>query len=239
MVYVPCVLSGPVVRVVSVYQEVHPDVEVRTKVEMSARLLTQVGEHQGGPAAVITTGDVEMRRLAEAGAIAAEEVRTFAVNDYALAVVVPAEDDALEGLADLALAEGGPVLIESPSDSTMGDRTEEALKQMGLWRDVAPKVVRPDASVMVLSQLLDGDADAVVVFEDCLFGEEGSGGSPPRTIRILGRLPEDTYTAIPYQVAALQNTQQVEVAQDFVSFLSSAEGRQALSSVGLTPSDQP
>lgn len=235
-VNVPCVLSGPLQKVVAAYESARPGVAVTTEVDKPLSLLARVQAEPEGPAVVITMGDVEMEYLAEHGAVEASAVRTIARNTYPLAVVAPAEGVAeLDDLDDLALPAVRRIYIEDPSQSSLGDRAERAMRSLGLWEAIAPKILRPDPNAMVLGEMLAGKADAAVVFEDCLFAEAGVEGSPPATVKVVGKLPEEAYRPIPYQAAVLRGAPQPEVAKDFLDFLTSAEGREALRGAGLSP----
>lgn len=235
-VNVPCVLSAPIQGVVAAYESAHPGVAVTTEVDKPLGLLARAQAQPEGPAVVITMGDVEMGYLAEHGAVEASAVRTIAWNTYPLAVVAPAASEAeLDDLTDLALPAVRRIYIEDPSQSSLGDRAERAMRSLGLWEAIEPKILRPDPNAMVLGEMLAGKADAAVVFEDCLFAEAGVEGSPPATVKVVGELPEEAYQAIPYQAAALRGAPQPEAARDFLDFLTSAEGREALRGAGLSP----
>jgi len=236
-VYVPCVLSGALQGVISAYQEMHRGTEVVTQVDKPQAVLARAQEVQQGPAAVITMGEVEMAVLVKGGVVAAEEMHAFAVNTYPLAVVVPAEaGDDVRQLTDLAGPRVERVYLEDPHRSTSAQRARQALEKLGLWEDVSGKVVRPAPDAMVLAELLAGKADAAIVFEDCLLGETAEG-KPPSTISIVGELPEETHSPIMYYAAALRSAPNAPTARQFVGFLTSYQGKQALRRAGLTPVD--
>jgi molybdate transport system substrate-binding protein len=238
MVYLPCVIAEPMAEVVATYAAAHPEVDVATDTDKPLSLVGRAERGHEGPAAIVTMGDVEMRWLVNEGAVEAADVRTIAINSYPLVVVAAAEGaPGAEGLADLAGPTVKRIYVEDPGQSTLGDRTVQGLKQLGLWDDVVPKVVRPDPNAMVLSELIAGKADAAVVFRDCLFGEGDSERSIPKTIRVIGEIPDGTYPRIPYQAAALRGTAHPEAARQFVEFLASPEGRYALESAGLKSSE--
>jgi molybdate transport system substrate-binding protein len=222
--------------VLTAYETAHPHVEMTMATDKPMAMLAQAGESQEGPAAVVTMGDVEMRWLASAGAVTASDVRTIAVNTYPL-VVVAAADGAVgvEDLADLAGDGVVKILLEDSAQSSLGDRAERGLKQLGLWEEVAPKVVRPKPDDMLLANVVDGEADAAVLFRDCLSGDGDATGSVPKTLRVIAEIPADTYSPIPYQAAALRSASGTEVADAFVEFLVSREGKTALAAAGMVP----
>ena len=234
----PCVLSGPLQKVAAAYQDSYPQVRVTTQIEKPLPLLSRALASSQAPAVVITAGEVEMNYLAQAGAVGQGQVRAFAVNTFPLTVIAPSQaKQPLGSLRDLARAQR--VFLEDPSRSTLGARAEQAFRRLGLWEEIAPKIVALDPEAMVLSELAAGKADAAVVFRDCLFAEGGSGGSPPRTIRIIADLPQDSYPPIHYQAAPLKAAPPSPAAPDFVAFLTSPEGIAALKAAGLAPAARP
>jgi len=218
-------------RVVAAYEESHPGVRIDTATDKPLAMLGSVQE-ESEPGVVITMGEVEMDSLIASGAVDQAQVVPIAANTYQLAVMVPAENEELQQLSDLSGPEAKRVAIEDPKVSTLGNRAEEAFRKLNLWDQIAPKVVRFDPTKNLLSQLLEGAADAAVVFQDCLFAE---GGSPPRTVRLIGALPPDSHAPITYQAAPLRRAQASEQAAAFVTWLAGAEGKKALQEAGLTP----
>ena len=221
-------------KVVGAYEQTEPGAAVSTRVDKPMAMLEAVPEARENAGVVITLGAREMEALAAAGAVSAEEVKAFAVNTYPIVVVAAA--DAIPGVTDvsgLASPEVKAVAIEDPARSTLGDRAQRALEGIGLWDAVEPKVVRLEPDAMVLGELMDGRADAAVIFRDCLFGE--SGGNPPKTIRIVGEIPQDDLPPILYQAAVVRGTPNGEVAREFVEFLVSPEVRPTLEAAGLRP----
>lgn len=239
-VYIPCVIAGPMGEVIAAYGATHTEVEIRTDTDKPLALVGRVEEQLAGPAAIVTMGDVEMNWLVGAGAVDAADVCTIAVNTYPLVVVAAAQGASEVGaLRDLAGPGLKRILVEDPARSSLGDRTGRAFKQLGLWEEIAPKIARPNPKTMVLGELVAGKADAAVVFRDCLFGEGDFERSVPKTIRIIGELPDGAYPPIFYQAAPLRGKAHPEAARAFVQFLVSPEGRRALQDSGLALAELP
>ena len=236
LLHVPCVISAPMVQVAAAYMKSHPGVEIRTETEKPLALLAEAGSEGAAGSAIITMGDREMEWLVSAGAVEAADVRTIAINTYPLAVIAAAEGaPGADELSDLAGPAVKRIYIEDPARSSLGDRAVQALQQLGLWDDVAAKVVRPDPNAMVLGEVIAGKADAAVIFEDCIFAEGSTGRSVPKTLRVIGRISADTHSPIPYQAAVLSGAEQPEAARAFVEFLATPSGREALKKAGLEP----
>jgi molybdate transport system substrate-binding protein len=237
-VYVPCVLSGPVQKVVAAYQDATPDIEILVVVEKPMAMLDGISGAEGAAGVALTTGPIEMQSLIDGGAVDPAEVRTFAVNTYPI-VAIAAADGArgVQELSDISASEVERVYIDDPARSSLGEQTERVLKGLGLWEGIAPKVVRPKPDQMLLAGLLAGDADVAFVFRDCLFEGTGDPTAVPKTIRLIGQLPPDSDPPIAYKAAPLCDPPGGDLARGFVEFLVSAEGREALSSAGLRPPD--
>jgi len=236
-VYVPCLLSAPVQRVVEQFQQTRPSASISVMVDKPLAQLAKLEAAGGSAAVAITFGEVEMRSLVAAGVVREDGAVDFAVNEHPLAVVAPAGTSGKRqsGLDELTSDRIQRIFIEDPSKSTLGDRAEGALKKLGLWDKVSGKVVRPAPDAMVLAELLAGKADAAVVIKGCLFAEKGKGGAIPKTIRVIGEIPSDAFPPILHQAAPLGEPAGSELAQEFVDFLRSENGREALASAGLTP----
>lgn len=230
-VHVPCVVSAPLQKVIAAYEDTHPAVSVDTLTEKPLAALSAVQQEVGGPAVIITMGEVEMDALVSAGVVDKAQVVPLARNAYRLAIIVPASNEKVKSLSDLAQPDAGRLALEDPKLSTLGQRGEQAFRKLGLWDQLAPRVVRFDPTKNVLSQLLEGKADAALVYRDCLFAE---GGSPPSTVRLVGELPTDSYSPITYYAAPLRHAEATEETQKFVTWLTGEDGKKALQAAGLS-----
>lgn len=226
--YTPCVLGGPLRKVTAAYESKHPKVQFAPQTYKPS----EIPAASKGPTVVITAGDLEMVSLVRSGVVNRDDARTFAINTYPLAVVTASQGETeIKSLADLARPSVKHLLIDDPMKSSLGAAAKQGLEKLGLWEKVRAKAVAPQAGVMVLSDVVEKKADAAIVFRDCLL----EGGSPPKTIRIVGEIPLDLYPPIPYRAAALGAGPQQQVARAFVDFLTGEEGKEALRKAGLKP----
>lgn len=226
--YEPCVLGGPILRLIAAYQEKHPEIDIAPQTYKPSELPSK----PMGPAMVVTAGDVEMVVLVKQGLVARADVHTFATSSYSLAVIAAAKGaPGLKRTKDLAKRSVKRILIDDSSRSSLGAAAKQALTKQGLWGAVQRKVVIPAPGTMVLADLVAKKADAAVVFKDCLF----ETGKPPKTIRIVGELPLGTFSPVPYQIALMGSDEGSGAARRFVDFLTGEEGKQALRKAGLRP----
>jgi molybdate transport system substrate-binding protein len=234
-------LSAPMQRVVARFQEQRPGVEISVLVDKPLAQLAALESGNKAAGVAITLGEIEMNSLLSAGVVRKQDVRSFAVNGYPIVAVAPAAGTKEGGgsLKELASPAIKRILIEDPSRSSLGDRATRGLEKAGLWPAVSAKVVRPEAEAMILAELLDGSAEAALVLKGCLFAEKGPQGAMPKTIRIVGELSPDSYPPIVHRAAPMARAGSPEVAREFVAFLGSPEGRQAITEAGLRPPTEP
>jgi len=225
--YVPCVLSGPLMKVLAVYETQHPEADIVRQTYKPSELPSR----PKGPAAVVTAGDVEMVQLVKRGLVDQAEVRAFATNTYLLAVIAATgAAPALRKTGDLAETSVKRILLDDPAKSSLGAAAKQALTKLGLWAKVQRKIAYPRPGTMLPADLIAKKAEAAIVFKDCLL----EAGKPPKTIRIVGELPLSLYSPILYQIAPMKGAGR-DTAQRLVGFLTGEEGRQALRKAGLRP----
>ncbi len=235
-VYVPCLLSIPLQKAAAAFQAIHPGVEISVLVDKPLAQLSKLEAGEGTAAVAITFGEVEMKSLISAGVVQEDKAVSFAVNQYPLAVVLPAASTIKsQDLSVLTSREVKRIFLEDPARSTLGARAEGALRQLGLWSKIEAKVVRPNPEANLLASLLAGEADAAVVVKGCLFAEKGASGTIPKTVKVLADFPTDLVPLIKNQAAPLTATSNNKLATDFVQFLVSEKGRKTLEGAGLTP----
>jgi molybdate transport system substrate-binding protein len=236
-VYAPCLLSIPIQKAVARFQQSHPGPEISVLVDKPLAQLAEIESAARSAGVAITLGEIEMDSLVAAGVVRSEDIRAFGVNTYPIVSVAPAANatEPASSLKELASPTIKRIFIEDPARSSLGDRATRGLKDAGLWPAVSAKVVRPEPNAMILAEMLSGKADAALVFKGCLFAEKGPQGAMPKTIRVIGELPAGSGPPITYQAAPLAGTPGGDLARDFVGFLLSPEGRQALREAGVTP----
>lgn len=235
-VYVPCQLSSPLQQAVTAFTSAHPNYHIEVLVDKPLAQLATIGSEKAPTGVVITLGEVEMQTLIKAGTVVAADLRPIARNTHPLAVIAPSAATKPTSLS--ALPSVSRLFIEDPAKSTLGARATEALKAAGLWEALASKVVRPQPNANILAEMLSGKADAALVLKGCLFAEKGTGGVIPKTVRIVGEFPADSFSPIQHLAAPLARTDNPKAAAAFVEFLTSTEGRRALAGAGLTPAGE-
>jgi molybdate transport system substrate-binding protein len=155
-----------------------------------------------------------------------EAVRVFAANR--LVIAVPAEEDGITRLADLARP--GVTLAIGGKDVPIGSYTRTVLEHLpASQRAAIQRNVRseePDVAGIV-GKLTQGAVDAGFVYRSDVRGSDGA-------LRAID-LPDSLRPQVAYGVAVVRGAEHPDQARAFVDGLLGEEGQRALREAGLDP----
>ncbi len=196
------------------FEEEH-DVDVEVSFGSSTDLAEQAAE--GAPGDVLATADEASMQAAEDAGVTAD-VSRFAAN--VLVIVTPRDNPAgIESLADLADATWVRCADEAPCGRVA----------LGVLEDHAitaePASLEEDVRA-TLDKVVSGEADAGLVYAT----DAVAAGDGVRTIAIEGA--EEQLTS--YLVATLEQSEDSDLAQEWVDLVASEEGRAALTEAGFS-----
>jgi molybdate transport system substrate-binding protein len=144
-----------------------------------------------------------------------------------LVLIAPAASDATLTIAPgfaLAAALGkGRLATGDPDYVPVGRYARSALTRLGVWNDVADRLVRADSVRTALAYVARGEAPLGVVYETDARLEPG--------VRVIGIFPADSHAPITYPVAVVRGAR--EGAAQFAAFLSSAAARAVFEKLGF------
>jgi molybdate transport system substrate-binding protein len=199
----------------SAFEADHDGVDVEISFDSSGALATQISE--GSPADVLATADQSsMQIIVDADANAAEPV-PFASNTMAV-VTPPDNPSGIETLDDIV---GSDFVLCDPS-VPCGSVAAEILDNAGI--DARP-VSLEDKVTAVLSKVQLGEADAGLVYvTDAL-----AAGDAVDTIDIA----PDVNVVTPYYIAAVRDSANADLAQEWIDLVSSQAGQGVLEDAGF------
>lgn len=207
-------LTGSFDELAEMFEAEHPGVEVQAVYDSSATLATQVSE--GAPADVLATADLEtMQKVLDAGD--ADASTSFAGNTAVL--VTPAgHPSGLDTFDDL----DGSRYVVCVEAAPCGKVAATLLERNGVR--TAP-VSFEDNVKAVLQKVISNEADAGIVYRtDAL-----AAGDDVLTMPIPGAA--DVVTE--YAIAVVEQSENVELAQEFVDLLVSDKGQRVLRRAGF------
>ncbi|RRO17357.1 molybdate ABC transporter substrate-binding protein [Saccharopolyspora rhizosphaerae] len=190
----------------------HPDVRVEFDYQGSSTLAEQI--EQGRPADVFASADE--KNMAEVADLVSPP-QTFATNRLAL-VVPPGNPAHVASLADLA----GTKLVTCAPQVPCGAATRAVAQAARV--DLRPVSEESDVK-QVLQKVVAGEADAGLVYVT----DAKAAGDQVQTIDF----PESPQAVNAYPIATLRDSQQAQLATEFVEFVRGPAGREVLGAHGF------
>jgi molybdate transport system substrate-binding protein len=202
------------------FRAARPAVELEIAYGSSGNFLAQISN--GAPFDVFLSADVEYpRKLASAGVAPGNPVFTYAVGRLVVWVPAGSPLDPATALRDPALKH---LAIANPQHAPYGRAAQAALRSLGLYASVQPKLVLGENIAQTLQFVESGAADAGIVAMSLAL-------APP--VRARGRyweIPPDAYPRMEQGGIILKDS---GAARDFRAFLLSAAGRRILRQYGF------
>lgn len=198
----------------STFEEKH-DVDVEFSFGSSTDLAEQAAD--GAPGDVLATADETSMTVAEDAGVTGD-VSNFATN--VLVIVTPPDNPAgIESLADLADA----TWVRCADEVPCGRVALAVLEDNAITAE--PASLEEDVR-STLDKVVSGEADAGLVYAS----DAVAAGDDVLTIPIEGA--EEQLTS--YFITALEQSEDSELAQEWVDLITSDEGRAALTEAGFT-----
>jgi molybdate transport system substrate-binding protein len=144
-----------------------------------------------------------------------------------LALVAPADSgiqlDIKPNFPLLAALKGGRLATGDPDSVPVGRYARAALTRLGVWNDVADRIVRADNVRSALAFVARGEVPLGIVYE--------TDAKVDKKVRIVGIFPDDTHSPITYPVALTAKTDARAAA--FLEFLRGPAGDAAFQKYGF------
>ena len=217
----------------SMFEEQNGGVDVSTSFAGSSELLTQI--QQGAPADVFASADEEkMDTALEEGLVAEPEV--FVRNRPV--VIVPADNPAgIEEFRELAEADAQIVLAEEAVPiaryaEEVLDNADGEYEGGGFAQRIRDKIVSREANVRAsANRVALGEADATFVYVSDVTEDIRD------QVRVI-EIPEELNVIATYPIAAIEESQNPELAQAWVDLVLSDEGQRVLEKYNFEPVGQ-
>ncbi len=184
----------------------------------SSTLARQI--EQGAPADVFASADEKwMDYLAEKKLIVADTRKDLLGND--LVLVVPADKPrhvTIDPGFDLTglLGPGGRLAVGDPAHVPVGIYAEQALKKLGLWASIEPRLARTDDVRSGLLLVERGEAPAGIVYT--------TDASVSKGVMVAGTFPASSHDPVSYPFA-LTKTGDTAEARALLAFLAGPQAR--------------
>ena len=199
--------------------------QVRFSYNASSTLARQL--EAGARADVFFSADTDWMDYVQSRGLINTASRANLLSNH-LVLVAPAGSDIhlriTPGFALAAALGKGRLATGDPDSVPVGKYARSALINLGVWNDVANKLVRADNVRTALAFVAKGEAPLGIVYAtDALID---------RQVRIVDTFPDNTHVPVVYPVALI--TQANEGAARFVKYLRSATAQASFRKYGFT-----
>ena len=205
------------------FKGTHPAVQIETIYGSSGNFSTQI--RQGAPYDIYFSADIAYPRALKAEGLAASEVQPYGVGRIVL--WSSSRDAGKMTLADLADPSIQKIAIANPQHAPYGKRAEEALKAVGVWDKVEPKLVYGENIAQTAKYVQSGNAQVgIIALSLALSPELARQGS---YALIPGKLHQPLEQGFIITRRASDNL----LARDFAAFIAGKEARTIMTRYGF------
>jgi len=197
------------------YQVANPGTTVVFSFDSSSNLARQI--KAGAPAHVFVSADQGWMDEAVAAGAMQPPTRADLLSNR-LVLIAPAGRASEVAMGEELSSDAGPpdvgrIAVGDPAHVPAGRYARQALKSLGWWAELEPRLV-PMQDVRAALRLVElGEVDAGIVYATDASGSDA--------VTVIGRFPEGTHEPIRYPIALC--TAAPRGAAGFVEFLRSAE----------------
>lgn len=209
-------------ELIPMFEEQNPDITVSGTYDSSGKLQTQIEE--GMEADVfMSAATKQMDALTEEGMIEEDSVTDLLENKI---VLITSADSQLELSSFEDITKADTIAIGDPASVPVGQYSEEALTNLGLWDQVLAKASLGTNVAEVLNWVAEGSAQAGIVY--------ATDAATTDKVKVVAEAPEDSLAepAI-YPVGIVSASENKEAAEKFVEFLKSDEAIQIFEDYGF------
>lgn len=209
-------------ELIPMFEEQNPDITVSGTYDSSGKLQTQIEE--GMEADVfMSAATKQMDALTEEGMIEEDSVTDLLENKI---VLITSADSQLELSSFEDITKADTIVIGDPASVPVGQYSEEALTNLGLWDQVLAKASLGTNVTEVLNWVAEGSAQAGIVY--------ATDAATTDKVKVVAEAPEDSLAepAI-YPVGIVSASENKEAAEKFVKFLKSDEAIQIFEDYGF------
>ena len=209
-------------ELIPMFEEENPGITVKGTYDSSGKLQTQLEE--GIEADVfMSAATKQMNALVEESLVDKDSVVNLLENKI---VLITSVDSGLElsDFTDITKAE--TIAIGDPASVPVGQYSEEALTNLGLWEEVSAKASFGTNVTEVLNWVAEGSADAGIVY--------ATDAATTDKVKVVAEAPAESLAepAI-YPVGVVTASANKEAAQKFVEFLQSEEAIKVFEEYGF------
>ncbi len=208
-------LTDAITEINALYSAENPTVKFLVNFASSGTLQQQI--ENGAPCDVfLSAATTQMDTLQSKGLILDQTRRNFVTNSVVLIVPVNGSRN-ITSFEDLTTDKARKISIGDPASVPAGNYARQVFDLLGITSALQPKLVLASNVRQVLTYVETGDVDAGVVYStDTLVSDK---------VKIVASAPAEINAKIVYPAAVIKASKNVEVAQQYLEFLSGEQAR--------------
>jgi molybdate transport system substrate-binding protein len=216
-------LKDALTDVKSVYQQRTSNIDIKYNFGASGALQQQI--EQGAPVDVfISAGKKQMDALEQKGLIL-PGTRTNLANNRLVLIVPDNSTLNINSLSTLTDPKVKRIAVGEPRSVPAGQYADQVFQKLNIYEQVKPKLVFANNVRQVLASVESGNADAGLVY--------ASDAKISNKVKVAVVVDEKYHSPIVYPMAVLKNSKNVDVAKEFVKFLSTDQPQSILQKYGF------
>jgi molybdate transport system substrate-binding protein len=201
-------------------------IPVKFSFAASSTLARQI--ESGAPADVFFSADLEWMDYLQSRNLIQRESRQDALGNR-LVLIAPADSTVKLKIEPhfrlAAILVKGRLATGDPDSVPVGRYAQSALTKLGVWKDVADRLIRADSVRSAMAFVDRGEAPLGIVYEtDALIDKK---------VRVVDVFPDDTHQPIVYPIA-LTSVAKTDAAK-FVAYIRGPAGDVAFKAYGFVP----
>ncbi len=210
-------------ELIPMFQDNNPKIVVEGTYDASGKLQTQIEE--GLEADIfMSAAPKQMNDLNDKSLIETDTMTDLLENKIVL-IVPSTGDSGITKFEDIANASS--IAIGDPASVPVGQYSQEALTNLGIWDNIQDKLSLGTNVTEVLNQVAAKSADAGIVYAT-------DAASMPDKVKVVAEAPKDSVSKAIYPVAVIKDSKHREEAKAFVDFLKTPEAIKVFEDYGFT-----
>lgn len=205
------------------YEKEHPNVKIVFNFGSSGAL-QQAIQNGGETDLFFSAAQKQMDALDKDGLLADGTRKDLLVNEVVL-IVPKAGGKDLTDFQQLTRPDIQHVALGEPKGVPVGQYSEEVLTKMGILDAVKGKAVYGSDVRQVLSWVESGDADCGIVY--------ATDAAVSEKVKVAAKAPAGTHKPIIYPAAVLKDSKQLDVAKDFLAYVSNDASKALFAKFGF------
>lgn len=213
----------------TLYETGHPEVKLFITLGSSGTLQQQI--QQGAPADLFFSAASKQMDALVANGLIDQKKKTNLLENELVLIVPKGAAAAAASFADLQKEELKKIAIGQPQTVPAGTYAEQSLARLGIWTEIAAKIVFAKDVRQVLTYVETGNTEAGIVYKtDALASDK---------VQIAATADPATHEPIVYPLGIVKSSKHVRQAEAFYEWLQGDEARKVFARYGFKTAGKP